>query len=414
MELTGNPFVDVGFGIASGRRGRPSVELLSRDDLRKTVGELHRDIARLKDFKVLSFFWNNNPFMGKNTGQKPKFVSFLNSLEADLLSTRSGHCQICGRSPVLRQAADRCWFPLAAGPDSDPCTLPGLGGKLICADCLSAVVILPLGCRSCPDGPYFVHVTEPVLQVQAATEGVAVLNAALSAKTGDGINHGTTLRGRVALLDIASGSLLWDHTQLGHMDHIPRSGATMVSFSNGGNRTCFNQLHLPAQALEFFGAIAEAGVRSVFLGWAQEIQKRKLRSLLDELCDDLEGRRSLGSLLFRLVRTRDAGQLRKEEFKVLEIYEDVALQKRERFDALGRVANKVRQMPARYADSFIKQLGNLGSRRTLLELIKDFCKRESAGLKITSSELRAIDNGPANEVASLLYLLCKAEEDENA
>ena len=68
-------------------------------------------------------------------------------------------------------------------------------------------------------------------------------------------------------------------------------------------------------------------------------------------------------------------------------------------------------MPARYADSFIKQLGNLQKKRTLLELMKDFCKNESAGLNITSSELRVIDSGPANEIASLLYLLCKTEED---
>ena len=96
---------------------------------------------------------------------------------------------------------------------------------------------------------------------------------------------------------------------------------------------------------------------------------------------------------------------------MLQIYEDIALQKKERFDTLQHIANKVRQMPVRYADSFIKQLGNLGSKRTLLELIKDFCKKESAGLTITPSELRVIDNGPANEVASLLYLLCMAEEN---
>jgi hypothetical protein len=97
---------------------------------------------------------------------------------------------------------------------------------------------------------------------------------------------------------------------------------------------------------------------------------------------------------------------------MLQIYEDVALQKKERFDALQRLANRVRrEMPARYADSFVKQLGNLGSKRTLLELIKEFCRKESTGLTITPSELRVIDNGPANEVASLLYLLCMTEED---
>lgn len=415
MELTGNPFVDVGLGIAASRMGHPSIELLSRDDHRKTVGALHRTVAKLKELKILASFWVNNPFMGKNLGQKPRFESFLNGLETGLLPTRTGYCQICGRSPVMRQEVDRCWFPLAGGRDSDPCTLPGLRGKMLCADCLSAVIVLPLGCRSCPDGPYFVHVTEPDLQVQAVSEGVAALDAALAANTGEEINHDTALRGRVALLDIASGSVLWDRSQPGHVEHIPRSGATMISFSNRGNGACFNQLHLPAQALEFFGAIAEAGVRSVFMAWAREMQRfgegAKRRSLLDELCGDIEERRSLGPLLFALVKARRAGRLQKEECKVLEIYEDVALRKKERFDALQRIANKIRQMPARYSESFIKQLGNLGSKNTLLDLFKNFCKREGAGLKITPSELRAIVDSPASETTSLLYLLCVAEDD---
>lgn len=418
MELTGNPFVDVGLGIAASKVGRQSIQLLCRDDLQNTVGTLHRTIARLKDFKILAPFWVNNPFMGKNLGQKPRFEAFLNGLETGLLPTRPGHCQVCGRSPVISQEVDRCWFPLAAGRDSDPCTLPELKGKVLCADCLSAVIILPLGCPFCSDGPYFVHVSEPDLQVQAASEGVATLDAALAANAGDGIKHNTALRGRLALLDIASGSILWDHSQPGHVEHIPQSGATMISFSNRGNAACFNQLHLPAQALEFFGTIAEAGLRSVFLAWAQEIQRfaeaANRKSLVDELCGEVEERRSLGPLLFALVRARKAGRLRKEECKVLEIYEDVALRKKERFDALQRIANKIRQMPGGYSGSFIKQLGNLGSKSTLLDLLKDFHRRESTGLKITSSELRAIIDGPANETTSLLYLLCVADdEDEN-
>jgi hypothetical protein len=81
--------------------------------------------------------------------------------------------------------------------------------------------------------------------------------------------------------------------------------------------------------------------------------------LLDELCGDIDGRRSLRPFLLALVRARKAGQLRKEERKVLEIYEDVALRRRERFDALQRFANKIRQMPGTNSDSFIKRLGNL-------------------------------------------------------
>lgn len=415
MDLTGSPFVDVGLGIAAARMGHQSIQLLSRGDLQKTVGALHGTVGRLKDFKILASFWVNNPFMGKNLGQKSRFVAFLNGLETGLLPARAGHCQVCGRVPVMNQEVDRCWFPLAAGPDSDPCTFPGLRGKVLCVDCMSAVVVLPLGCRSCPDGPYFVHVTEPDLQVQAVSEGVAALDTALAANTGAGISHSTVLRGRVALLDIASGSILWDHSQPGHVERIPRSGATMISFSNRGNAACFNQLHLPAEALEFFGAIAEAGLRSIFLAWAKEIQRfaggTRRTSLLDELCGDIEERRSLGPLLFALVRARKSGRLQEEECKVLEIYEEVALRRKERFDALRRIADRIRQMPGRYSESFIKRLGNLGSKNTLLDLLKDFCKRESAGLRITPGELRAIFDGPANETASLLYLLCVAEDE---
>ena len=415
--MTGNPFVDSGLGIAAKRAGHPSIKALSRNDLRQAVGDLHGAAARLKDLKIMASFWVNNPFMGKNLGQKPKYAGFLNDLAAGSLPTSAGHCQVCGRAPTIAHEADRCWFPLAAGGDSDPCTLPGLRGKAVCAECMSAVIILPLGCRFCPDGPYFVHVTEPDLQVRAVANGVEGLNAAMLAGSGDAIHDRTTLRGRVALLDIASRSNLWDHTLPDHMERVPRSGATMISFSNSGSGACFNQLHLPAQALEFFGAIAEAGVRRIFLGWAQEIDrtrdKAKRKDWLDELCESIEERRSLGPLLFALVRRRKDGRLRKEECKVLEIYEDVALKKKERFDALQRVANKIHQMPGRYSESFVKRLGNLGSRGTLLDLLKDFCKREGSGLKIAPGELRAIADSPANETASLLYLLCVAEAEDD-
>jgi hypothetical protein len=423
MNLTGNPFVDAGLGIAASRSDRGSVEQLSSDDLHRSVQHMHANIQKLKNLKILASFWVNNPFMGKNLGQKPKFESFLQGLETGSLPAKAASCQVCGQSPVINEAAagcqaDRSWFPLAGSGDSDPCTLPGLRGKAVCADCLSAVVVLPLGCRSCPDGPYFIHVNEPDLQAQAVSEGIAALDAAISANSGVGTTQGTALRGRVALLDIVSGSVLWDQSQPGHMTRIPRNGAAIVSFSNRGTGACFNELHLPAQALEFFGALAEAGVRDVFLGWVTEGQARFRNRTervfyFDQLCDCVEERRSLAPVLLALVKgPRDRRrQLRSEERKVLQIYEDVALRKKERFDSLQRIANKVRQMPPTYADSFIKQLGNLGSKRSLLELIREFCKRESAGLKITPSELRVIDNGPANEVASLLYLLCKTEED---
>lgn len=419
MNLTGNPFIDVGFGIAACEVGRPSIEALSSDDLCRAVGNLHANIEKLRSFKMLASFWVNNPFMGKNLGQKPKFEEFLCGLETGRLPLRAGHCQVCGRPRVINTAAtgcqaDRCWFPLAGSGVSDPCTLPGLQDKAICCECLCAAVILPIGCRSCPDGPYFIHVTEPDLQVEAASEGVRVLTAAFSTNAGDAVRHDTYLRGRLALLEIVSGSVLWDQSQPGHMTRIPQSGATAISFSNRGEGPCFNELHLPAQALEFFAAITEAGVREVFRQWALDAQdfakKTKRRYYLNELCGGVEERRSLAPLLVSFVRGRKDGRLRKGEYKVLQIYEDVALRRKERFDTLQRIAEKVRQMPSRYSESFIKQLGNLSSKNTLLDLLKDFSKKER-GLKVTPSELRVINDGPVNDITSLLYLLCIAEEE---
>ena len=293
MNLTGNPFVDVGLGIAASKAGRTSVKDLSREDLHHGVHYLHASIQKLRNLKILASFWVNNPFMGKNLGQMPKFERYLQDLEAGHLPAKAGYCQICGQSPVINEVAagcqaDRCWFPLAGSGDSDPCTLPGLRSKAVCAACLAAVVVLPLGCRSCPDGPYFIHITEPDLQVQAVSEASAALGAALSVNARDGITHGTALRGRVALLDIVSGSRLWDHSQPGHITRLPQQGAAIISFNNNGQGACFNELYLPAQALEFFGAIAEAGVRRVFVGWVEEIQRRfRKESALyfEQLCD---------------------------------------------------------------------------------------------------------------------------------
>lgn len=421
MNITGNPFVDVGFGIAACLAGRSSIEQLSLDDLLSAVGNLRANIEKLQAFKILSSFWANNPFMGKNPGQKPKYEAFLSGLDSGCLPSTAGHCQLCGRSRIINTAitdcqADRCWFPLAGSGVSDPCTLPGLRDRAICAECLAAAIVLPIGCRSCPDGPYFIHVTEPDLQVEAVSEGILAVKTAISVNAGEGIKHETGLRGRVALLDIVSGSILWDQSQHGHMTRIPRGGATAISFSNRGEGPCFNELHLPAQALEFFAAITEVGLLTVFRRWALDAQeyarKFKRKYYLDEICGAVGERRSLAPLLVSFVQSRKSRGLRKEERKVLQIYEDVALQRKERFDTLQRIAGKVRQMPGRYSDSFIKQLGNLGSKRTLLELIKQFCRREGAGLTITPSELRVINDGPVSEIANLLYLLCVVEDDE--
>jgi hypothetical protein len=412
MNLIGNPFVDVGLAIAVTLSNQKSLSDISDRQVSDAVKFLRANIGGFEPLKgILSAFWVNNPFMGKNLNQKPKFDRYLKSLGDRQLPTKPGYCQVCGQSPVIGET-DRCWFPLAASADSDPCTLPGLRGKAVCATCLSAAVLLPLGCRFCREGPYFIHVAEPDLQIEAVSEGVRVVRRALASKTDGALRHSSTLSGRLGLLEIVSGSILWDHTQAGHMTRIPQGGATIISFSNRGTAPTFTELHLPSQALEFFGAIFEAGVQEVFLGWVKQGQKlaskSRRRDYTDQLCDGVETRRSLAPVLFPVVKDHADGSLRREERQVLQIYEDIALKKKDRFDTLERIAGKIKQMDDRYRESFIKQLGNAASKDRLLQLLKAACKSEK--LTMNNADLRVIDYGPANEVITLLYLLCVTEE----
>jgi hypothetical protein len=416
-KITGHPFVDAGYAIAAKHAAKNSILDVSSSDVSNAVKFLHSHIDSLKALKVLSEFWANNPFMGINPEQRPKYDRYLKDLGSDMLALRKGYCQICGQASVVGET-DRCWFPLAAGGDSDPSTLPGLRGKKVCASCLSAVVVLPLGCRTCKDGAYLIHVAEPDLQVQAVSEGVLTIQSALAKKSGDGIKHKTLLSGRIALLEIISGSDLWDHTQPGHIKQTPRGGATIISFTNRGNGPKFNELHLPAEALDFFSELATVRLREYFAEWIRRVQKfandNKRKDIGDQLCDDVEDRRSLAPLFVSIKKPYidhhpgERAPLQKEELLMLEIYEDVALKKKNRFDALQRVAVRVNEMPQSYRDSFVKRLGNAGTKEGLLGLLKEYCKRER--LAITTDELRIIDSSNPVEAISLLYLLCNAEE----
>src|SRR5205085_3350588 len=98
-------------------------------------------------------------------------------------------------------------------------------------------------------GPYFIHVAEPDLQVEAVSEGVRVVQAALATKAVEVLTHSTLLFGRLALLEIVSGNSLWDHTQPGHMTRIPQSGATIISFNNRGNGPSFDELRLDRKSV---------------------------------------------------------------------------------------------------------------------------------------------------------------------
>src|SRR5437016_1020427 len=104
MNLRGNPFVDVGLAIAANINNQKSLLDVSAADISAAVRILHSRMDGLKSLKgVLSAFWVNNPFMGKNPEQKDKFDRHLRDLGDQRLAVRSGHCQICGQSPVIGQ-----------------------------------------------------------------------------------------------------------------------------------------------------------------------------------------------------------------------------------------------------------------------------------------------------------------------
>ncbi len=308
--------------------------------------------------------------------------------------------------------ANRSWFPLAGSPDSDPSTLPGLGGKAVCADCFRAVVLLPLSCQLCRGGAYLVHVGDPKLQVEAIAEAFRKINAQLTiSKSGGGavkstnIKTETTLSGRLELLEIISGSILWDHTNPECLSSIPPDGATIISFRNGDPPSA-HQLHLPAEALEFLTAIIERHREGLFLKWAKDSKAL----FFERICDDVETRRSLAPILATLVRKRSPKKqkLEKEEFEVLQIYEDLALRKKERFDALERVARAVNEMKPIHRDSFIKRLSGMRSKDSFWQLLTEFKRR--AALTISPGDLRIIQESPEIETISLLYLLSTAEQ----
>lgn len=420
IQQTGQPLVDAGKAIAASLNGVQSLAQVQPETMRRAVEELARNVdpdkanlGALNRLSVLAAFWQNNPLMGKNMGQLPQYRGKLEALTREEVPARSGNCQICGERGVFSDA-NRSWFPLAAGADGDPCSLPNLRGKYLCADCFRAVLLLPMGCRFCKAGPYLFHIADPDLQVEAIRDGVdAIRTARLARASGNAsIRTETRLSGRLELLEIISGSGLWDRNQSedGKLSHRASQGATIISFSNSGTSAAWNQLHLPAQALDFFAALTESQRKGVFLQWAE---KSKLE-FYEAICDDIESRRSLGPLLGALVRARREPKLLREEADVLRIYEDVALGKAERFDTLERIAGRVNAMEVRYRNSFVKQLANTRTKEKFLQLLTQFAQSEKTDLRLSAAELRVLHDAPASEAINLLYLLCVAEDNASA
>ena len=418
MNQTGQPLTDAGRAIAAVLAKKISIEDANTPELNAALSFLvsktnpnKKTPGAVNNLKILPAFWQNNPLMGLNPGQLQAYQAKLNSLLGANVPSKNGHCQICGSSGVFSDV-NRSWMPLAAGAEGDPCSLPNLRGKFLCADCFRSVVLLPLGCRFCKAGPYLFHLSDPELQVEAMKDGVETIQQAILTKTSGNaaFKEITRLSGRLELLEIVSGSLLWDTVRGGSLSRRPENGATIISFSNSGTSAAWNQLHLPAQALDFFAALTEAKLRPIFLGWAE-----KSRDLFyDALCDDIESRRSIAPILAALVRRRKDTErfLKSEEKQVLRIYEEVALDRSERFDTLEQIAKYVNEMDERYRESFVKQLSNTRTKEKFFLLLRSFAKDEKTKeqMRFTTEEWRVLETTFSSEVISLLYLLCVAKD----
>jgi len=408
MNQPGQPFVDIGSGIGAQLTGKKSLTEVTSHDLRQAVARLEEHLGSVQKLKVLAAYWQNNSLIGINPGQIAAYRQKLHSLTQEIPSS-GGVCQVCGRQGVFADA-NRSWFPLAAGADGDPVTLPNLRGKFICADCFRAVVLLPMGCKLCKSGIYAFHLLDPQLQVEAVAPGVkAVRDAILSNVSGNAaLKTKTRLSGRLELLEIATQSRLWGADNDGMLSRRASNGATILAFSNSGTSAAFHQLNLPATALDFFGELyRNSEQKDIFLNWAEKSKN----TFYDRICDDIEMRQSIAPILAAMVRARKEPRLTGEEKNVLKLYEDVALKKSKRFDALALIAERVKDMPLRYRASFIKQLGNTRSKESFMLLLTDLSKnRDKTNFRLTKEECQIINDSPAGEVISLLYLLCVADE----
>lgn len=441
MQLRGHPLVDAGLAIAALHCKKISIAELTEADLRQAVKYLNDQIdpkksepGPLNKLKVLSAFWQNNPLAGHNMGTNGQNVPIYRHVLEDAIQEdkgkHTGYCQICGRNEIFKDV-NRSWLPLGASSDGDPCSLPNLSGKFICTICFSAIVLLPLGCKFVGNNPYLYHLTDPEVLCKAAEEGFNAVRSQLAARASGNEAlkaKNIKLSGRVALLEIVSGSSLWDTSQGGILAKRLPTGATIIAFSNAGTSAAWYQLHLPAQVLNFFAEINSAEqaskglLRNTFLNWAiisekteytdKSTKDKRTNPYFEMLCEDIEQRRSLAPLVRAIVRRRAETQqvLKQEERQVLEMYERFALNKQERFEMLERIAYSVNKMDERYREAFRKKLANIRSSNSLLKMLAEYAHSEKTGLRVLRDDLRMLSTENGSEVISLLYLLIVAEE----
>lgn len=433
MELTGQPMVDVGLAIAALLSDKQSVSDLTQSDVEHAVNHLNEQLNPIKSklgslnqLKVLSAFWQNNPLAGHNMGVNganvPRYREVLQGAAREQANSKSGSCQICGAQKIYVDA-NRSWFPLGASSEGDPCSLPSLSGKYLCAKCFSSIIVLPLGCKFAGGTPFFFHLSDPQLICEATRAAYQEVQRQIVVKASgnDALKEHTKLSGRLGLLEIVSGSRLWDTKQGGLLTKRASNGATIIAFSNAGTSPAWYQLHLPAQALDFFAELNKSNLRHIFLQWAQpcsghlykdrKSKERRPNALFEQLCDDVEQRQTIAPLLRAILVRRDASMrtFTKEEKTVLEIYEELALEKKRRFELLEHIASNINDLDTRYRDSFVKRLANLRRKEEFLDLLRQYAHSEKTSLRLTHDEIQLLADEKSNEIISLLYLLCVAD-----
>jgi len=171
IQLTGNPFVDVGLAVIASIAKLDSIDDLTLTTIRETHKGFENELldinSKIKNFTMI-FTTNSflvHPSMKPREVRRPAYQAVLNCLLNAIGSeTLAEVCESCGNSssvdfdalctealaeilPERRfRSIGRDWFPLAGSLGSDAQALPAASrSPNLCAKCLFAVHYLPLG-----------------------------------------------------------------------------------------------------------------------------------------------------------------------------------------------------------------------------------------------------------------------------
>jgi hypothetical protein len=171
IDITGNPFVDVGLAVVASIAELDDIEKLTLGQIKETHALFEEELLdvneRLKSFTMI--FTKNSllvhPSMKPREVRRPAYQAVLNHLLNSIgQETRPEICESCGNArsvdfdalctealagllPKRRfRAIGRDWFPLAGSLGSDAQALPAASRSVnLCAKCLFVVHYLPLG-----------------------------------------------------------------------------------------------------------------------------------------------------------------------------------------------------------------------------------------------------------------------------